>query len=245
MAVAAVGVFAVAVTLAPAPAALAHGVKKSKSVVVVEVVDRAPYGEMLATTTGLSLYTGPPCTGGCLAIWPPLVKPKGKKIPSGVPGLGTVKVKVGKHKVAQVTYNGEPLYTFYTDTGSAVGGEGVGGFVVAATTVTTTASLNVTPSTAGFPSTPPPYSPMPIVPVTITNTGGVAISSIVVHPVGVYSIPSNTCTATLMPGQSCSAEVQFCPSSPGHYVDMLLVTGQDVVTESPIQVSITLDGTAT
>src|SRR5271166_4445303 len=63
-------------------------------------------------------------------------------------------------------------------------------------------SWRVTPSTAEFPSTPPPYWPMPIVPVTITNTGGVAISSVVVHPVGVYSIPSNTCTTTLMPGQS-------------------------------------------
>jgi hypothetical protein len=82
MAVAAVGVFALAVTLVPAPAALAHGAKKSKSVVVVQVVDRAPYGEMLATTTGLSLYTGPPCTGSCLGIWPPLLMPKGKKVTS-------------------------------------------------------------------------------------------------------------------------------------------------------------------
>jgi hypothetical protein len=113
------------------------------------------------------------------------------------------------------------------------------------TTVATTARLHITPSTAGFPSTPPPYWPMPIVPVTITNTGGVAISSIVVHPVGVYSIPSNSCTTTLMPGQSCGAQVQFCPNSPGHYLDTLLVTGQYTVTRSPLQASITLDGTAT
>ena len=132
MALAAVGVFALGIALAPAPAALAHGAKKSKSVVVVQVVNRAPYGEMLANTSGRSLYTGPPCAGGCLVIWPPLVMPKGTKVPLGVSGLGTIKVKVGKHKVHQVTYNGKPLYTFYTDTGSAVGGEGVGGFVVAA-----------------------------------------------------------------------------------------------------------------
>lgn len=113
------------------------------------------------------------------------------------------------------------------------------------TTVATTVSLHMTPSTASFPTTPPPYWPMPIVPVTITNTGGRAVSSIVVHPVGVYSIPSNTCTTTLMPGQSCSAQVQFCPTSPGHYLDALLVSGHDAVTGSPMQVSITLDGTAT
>ncbi len=86
---------------------------------------------------------------------------------------------------------------------------------------------------------------MPIVPVTVTNTGGVAVSSIVVHPVGVYSIPSSTCTTTLMPGQSCGAQVQFCPSSPGHYLDALVVTGKDAVTGAPLQLSITLDGTAT
>ena len=110
------------------------------------------------------------------------------------------------------------------------------------TAIATAASLQITPSTADFPSTPPPYWPMPIVPVTITNTGGVAVSSIVVHPVGVYSIPSNTCT-TLMPGQSCGAQVQFCPTSPGHYLNTLLVTG--ATTSSPLQVTITLDGTAT
>jgi len=86
---------------------------------------------------------------------------------------------------------------------------------------------------------------MPIVRITITNTGGVALSSIVVHPVGVYSIPSNTCTTTLMPGQSCGAQVQFCPTSPGHYLDGLSVTGQDAVTGSSLQASITLEGTAT
>jgi hypothetical protein len=112
------------------------------------------------------------------------------------------------------------------------------------TTVARTASLQINPATARFPATPPPYWPMPIVPVTIINTGGVGVRSIVVHPVGVYSIPSSTCT-TLMPGQSCVAEVQFCPTSPNHYLDALIVTGQDMVTGSPLRASITLDGTAT
>jgi hypothetical protein len=113
------------------------------------------------------------------------------------------------------------------------------------TAVAKQVSLRITPSAGQFPSTPPPYWPMPIVPVTVTNTGGVAVSSIVVHPVGVYSVPSNTCTTTLMPGQSCGAQVQFCPTSPGHYLNALVVTGRDVVTGAPLQLSITLDGTAT
>jgi hypothetical protein len=85
---------------------------------------------------------------------------------------------------------------------------------------------------------------MPIVHVTITNAGGVAVSSVVVHPVGVYSVPSSSCT-NLAPGQSCGADIQFCPSAQGHYVSALSVTGQDAVTRSPVQVSATLDGTAT
>jgi hypothetical protein len=112
------------------------------------------------------------------------------------------------------------------------------------TAVATTASLQIEPSMAKFPSTPPPYWPMPIVLVTITNTGSVAARSVVVHPVGVYSVPSSTC-ATLAPGQSCVAKVQFCPTSPNHYLDTLMVTGQTAVTGSPLRASIALDGTAT
>jgi hypothetical protein len=104
--------------------------------------------------------------------------------------------------------------------------------------------LHGTPGTADFPLTPPPYWPMPIVPVTITNTGGVAVRAIVVHPTGVYSVPSSTCSV-LMPGQSCVAKVQFCPSAPGQYQNTLMITGTDAFTATPIQTSITLHGTAT
>jgi hypothetical protein len=85
---------------------------------------------------------------------------------------------------------------------------------------------------------------MPIMPVTVTNTGSVAIHAVVVHPIGVYSVPSNTCT-TLMPGQSCVANVQFCPSSPGQYLNTLAITGTNALTGTAMQTSITLHGTAT
>jgi len=111
-------------------------------------------------------------------------------------------------------------------------------------TVVTAASLSVSPSQANFPATPPPYWPMPILAVTVTNTSGVAVRSVVVHPVGVYSVPSSTCS-TLMPGQSCVAKVQFCPTSPNHYLNTLVVTGENAATGSPLRASITLNGTAT
>jgi len=116
--------------------------------------------------------------------------------------------------------------------------------VVPATTVAVVASMQISPATANFPSTPPPYWPMPIVHVTVTNTGATAISSVVVHPIGVYSIPSSSC-GTLAPGQSCTADVQFCPNSPGSYDNTLTVTGQNAATRSPVQATIGLEGIAT
>jgi hypothetical protein len=115
---------------------------------------------------------------------------------------------------------------------------------VTAAPVVLTASLQVGPAQANFPSLPPPYWPMPIVPVTVTNTGRVTLRSVVVHPVGVYSVPSSTC-GTLTPGQSCVAKVQFCPTSPNHYLDTLSVTGEDAATGAPVHASITLNGIAT
>jgi predicted lipoprotein with Yx(FWY)xxD motif len=121
------GAIAVSAVAGPAVA----GAATAKAVVIVQVVDRAPFGQMLATKkTGASLYIDPsgPCSGSCLAIWPPLLLPKGKTIPQGVNLLGTVKFG---HRL-QVTYKGEALYTFASDSGGSVTGDGVGGFVVAA-----------------------------------------------------------------------------------------------------------------
>jgi predicted lipoprotein with Yx(FWY)xxD motif len=87
---------------------------------------------MLATVKGASLYTAPAtgCTGECLHIWPPLYVATGK-IPTGVSGLGTVSITVGRYTHLQVTYNGNPLYKFKGDSGTSVNGNGVGGFMAA------------------------------------------------------------------------------------------------------------------
>lgn len=98
----------------------------------MQVVTQAPYGKMLATDSGLSLYeTSGTCTGSCLHIWPPLVMAAGKTVPTGVTGLKTASLKVGIKTELQVTYRGKRLFRFYTDSGSSVNGNGIGGFKVA------------------------------------------------------------------------------------------------------------------
>ncbi len=101
----------------------------TKKAVVVKVVTRHPFGKMLATTHGRSLYIKPSggCSGACLGVWPPLFMPKGKTIPLGTHCLGTM--KAGHRR--QVTYRGKRLYLFASDTGHSVRGNNMGGFRVA------------------------------------------------------------------------------------------------------------------
>jgi predicted lipoprotein with Yx(FWY)xxD motif len=65
------------------------------------------------------------CTGGCTAVWVPLTLPAGMAAPtaaSNLPGkLGVVKRPGGKR---QVTWNGDPLYTFAQDGSGKVTGNG-------------------------------------------------------------------------------------------------------------------------
>lgn len=125
------GVLAVAgATMAVGPApAQATATPKQK---VVTVVTRLPYGTMLATVKGLSLYTSAlPCTGPCLTAWPPLLMGPGKSVPKGVVGLGTVPFTGNGTAQLQVTYHGSALYRFVADSGTSVNGNGLSGFTVA------------------------------------------------------------------------------------------------------------------
>jgi predicted lipoprotein with Yx(FWY)xxD motif len=113
-----------------ASAASAQGPTKTpKPTVVVKEVTRGTFGEILTTTKKKALYidTGPACTASCLTIWPPLLMPKNKTMPGGIAGLGTMPFGTGQ---LQVTYNGAPLYLFYTDTKKSVSGQGLAGFFV-------------------------------------------------------------------------------------------------------------------
>jgi predicted lipoprotein with Yx(FWY)xxD motif len=102
----------------------------SNSAVVVKESVRPPFGKILVTVHGASLYYLPSgsCTGQCLTIWPRLVMPAGKTKPKGAKCLGTS--AIGHHRL-QVTYRKHRLYTFADDSGSSVNGNGVNGFKVA------------------------------------------------------------------------------------------------------------------
>ncbi|HVC24293.1 MAG TPA: hypothetical protein VND23_00920 [Acidimicrobiales bacterium] len=128
-----------AATTRPAPAA-------------VDIAARGSLGKVLVDAAGRTLYHftsdrvhSLACTGGCLAIWPPLLLAKGQKAPragAGVAHLGTV---ARPHGERQVTYEGEPLYVYSGDKKSGqTRGEGIGGvwFVVkvAAHAASTTSS---------------------------------------------------------------------------------------------------------
>jgi predicted lipoprotein with Yx(FWY)xxD motif len=127
------GVLAVAGVTAVVPAASAQATTKTKQK-VVEVVNRAPYGSMLATRKGMSLYTASsPCNKSCLGAWPPLLMGTGRSIPTGASGLGTVPLMFKGQPRLQVTFDGNALYTFVGDSGTSVNGNGVAGFMVAKT----------------------------------------------------------------------------------------------------------------
>lgn len=103
---------------------------------------RAPYGEYLADSSGMSLYIfeadtpGEPstCEGACAQAWPPLIADGGigiggeLRVPAQVDTtlLGTAPRPDGQ---MQVTYNGMPLYTYAADESpGAIEGQGVDGF---------------------------------------------------------------------------------------------------------------------
>jgi predicted lipoprotein with Yx(FWY)xxD motif len=96
---------------------------------VVQVVNRSPIGNMLATTSGASLYIhkSGPCTGSCVKVWPRLLMPADTTKPKGAQCLSTVATAKG----LQVTYRNQSLYTFVGDSGSNETGNGVDGFKAA------------------------------------------------------------------------------------------------------------------
>jgi predicted lipoprotein with Yx(FWY)xxD motif len=128
---ASLGVVAVAGAMAVMPAMSAQATSPTKQK-VVEVVTRAPYGMMLATRKGASLYTASsPCKKSCLSAWPPLLLATGKTIPTGTTGLGTVALMFKGNPRLQVTFDGKALYRFVGDSGTSVNGNGIAGFMVA------------------------------------------------------------------------------------------------------------------
>ena len=91
----------------------------------INVADVGTYGSVLVNGDGMPLYvfsmdTGgtSACTGNCTADWMPLASQGSPTAGDGVDAtkLGTITRDDGS---MQVTYNGHPLYTFASDSGSS------------------------------------------------------------------------------------------------------------------------------
>lgn len=86
----------------------------------VQISQHPTYGEILTGPNGLTLYAFAKdtpnvsnCAGACLEKWPPLIVDGEPVAPAGLTGrLGTMTRADGR---LQVTYNGMPLYYWYTD----------------------------------------------------------------------------------------------------------------------------------
>ncbi|HEX3705965.1 MAG TPA: hypothetical protein VHV76_04980 [Mycobacteriales bacterium] len=120
----ALAVAATGVTVA-ATAVSAHPASSGK--VVVKTRHVSPYGTILTTSSGRSLYLftddtkgHSTCTGACATEWPPVIVPHGDKV-AGVSGLGTIK----RGSKRQAALHGKPLYRFSGDTAAGkVNGQG-------------------------------------------------------------------------------------------------------------------------
>jgi predicted lipoprotein with Yx(FWY)xxD motif len=124
-------------------------------------------GKVLVNGSGLTLYRftsdkrgSSSCTGGCAAIWPPVIA-TGKAKP--VAGKGAIASKLGTIKRSngqtQVTYGGYPLYRFAADTKAGQAkGEGIEGtwFAVASSgTLVKAEAASATPAPTPAPAPAP------------------------------------------------------------------------------------------
>jgi hypothetical protein len=76
--------------------------------------------------------------------------------------------------------------------------------------------------------------------VTLSNTGGAAFTGMNLAFTGPYTQTGGTCTGTLNAGASCTINVTFTPTGLGAENGSLTITGNAVVTGSPV----TLTGAA-
>jgi hypothetical protein len=142
-----------------------------------------------------------------------------------------------------------------------------GGVLLAALTIAIVAVACLPPKPAPAPPAPPPpgelkLSPaaldygthplvnllganMPIITVTVTNTGGQAVNLVSeTSSNGIFSMPANTCSsASLAPGQSCAINLQYCPNAPGTATSTLTLAG--TTGTLPISATANVAGTAT
>ncbi len=119
--------------LAVVPAAMSMGPGSP-----VITIHAAKFGDILATRGHLALYTWNKekdhkvrCTGACARAWPPILVAKGTHLAMHQKGaMGTFGTIVRPDGKTQVTYNGQPVYTFHADTPTKILCNGVDGWFV-------------------------------------------------------------------------------------------------------------------
>ena len=121
-------------------------------------------GTILVNSNGMALYVYGPdhgaalstCRGTCLQQWPPLTVAARSTPTAGAGVTGTLGTAPQPDGILQVTYNGNLLYLFLSDTTSGrAAGDGVAGFSVA--TVSTPAAAAPAPSSSSTSTTSARY----------------------------------------------------------------------------------------
>jgi len=107
----------------PAQATEVVGAKRTAGVITIKV---KTYGSVLADPAGDTLYLLSTergghlhCKGACLDYWPPLLVSKGTRVGVGTGVRGKVGTVSRSAALAQVTFNGYPVYGYVGDSGRA------------------------------------------------------------------------------------------------------------------------------
>ena len=108
-----------ATTSSQAPSSTAPPVVKT----AVATLDGKPQSIVVDAAKGMTLYYFLPdkgagkvaCTGGCLAVWPPMELADGSAPPAGTGLKGTLGTITNPNGKRQLTYNGWPLYWYAKD----------------------------------------------------------------------------------------------------------------------------------
>ena len=107
------------------------------------------------------------------------------------------------------------------------------------------AAIQVSPTAIVFATTAPNAIGSPTT-VTVTNTGmSASLTSIALAVSAGFQIVNNTCPASLAPGQSCTAGIEFAPTSAGAQTGSLTVTSSAAATASVPLSGMSLDFTLT
>ncbi len=88
------------------------------------------------------------CLASCITTWPPLLVPAGAHLSMSMSGLGTETRPGG---AVQVTFDGDPLYTFSGDTAPGQSnGVGIPDWSVASSTAASSSTTSTTSSGGGY-----------------------------------------------------------------------------------------------